>query len=672
MKDDHDAPLRTRGPGDSLARSPSSADTALHEGETEPLLRTSDAEAINGQSDPRAAYGAVAKPDPQKDIDPHTHYIGISKLRFWALFSGILFSYLIAFFDSTLIASAHPSITSYFRASNEASWLTTSFYVTSTVLQPLYARGSDTIGRKSLYLFSISVFFLTTLWCGAAGSMASLIAARAMCGLGAGGVMCMGQIICNDVVKIEYRGIYQSYLSLTYGLGNALGAALGGFLTQSLGWRGAFYIQLPPILVLLLLAVVTTPSGLGPNLAASEYESAWQAMKTFDYAGSLFLTMSVSFLIIGINVGGNILPWAHPLVIVSLVIFGICSILFIWVEGKASRPVMPLEIISRKPRANLIFSNLFGTIVAQTILFNAPIFLQAVQQRSPTVSGLFLMSPLIGVTLASIGSGFVVTWTQKLKPTIIFGAGLFLIGAATPALLNRTTPDWLVVLLIIGASTGQGAMYPVTTVSILKTSSQEEQAVATTTLGLWRNLGAILGVAISSWVLQNALRFFLNQTVTGNPSIKAEIIQRVRNSIEAISGLEPTHRQEGESRPRPAADVCLQRLTNMCSDQWVRTGVTSHLPGDARLFGPFDRPSGARSSASTGKGMNRVGRAIPSWVSRTPSRPGALAQSSQRVPNGTRGPVGCSLANGVRGNDRRPRTSIIRWSFIRSVRSRWC
>ncbi|KAL9109535.1 MAG: hypothetical protein Q9227_005870 [Pyrenula ochraceoflavens] len=518
-------------------------------GEVEPLLRSTEPipPHTHGRSEEEGnQYGTVSENNYQNDVDEDTHFVGLSKVRFWVIFLGILFAYLIAFFDSTLIASAHPSITSYFHASNAASWLTTSFYVTSTIFQPLYARASDTMGRRSLYLFAIVVFFLTTLWCGAAGSMASLIAARAMCGLGAGGVMCMGTVICNDIVKIEFRGIYQSYLSLTYGLGNALGAALGGLLCDKLTWRGAFYVQLPPIFILLILAAVTIPSGLGPNLAETQSKTAWQAMKTFDYAGSLFLALAVSFFILGINIGGNILPWSDPFVIASLIIFCISSFVLIWVERKASRPVMPLDILAQAPRANLIFSNLFGTIVAQTILFNVPIFLQAVQLRSPTVSGLFLMSPLIGVTLASVASGLAVTWTQRLKPTILFGALLFLIGAGTPALLQRTTPNWLIVLLIIGASTGQGAMYPATTVAVLKTSSHDEAAVATTTLGLWRNIGFVMGVAISSWVLQNVLPVFLDRTVTGNPSTKASIIRRVRKSIQEVAEISPPHRSEGK------------------------------------------------------------------------------------------------------------------------------
>ena len=155
----------------------------------------------------------ISKPRAEKPSN--VHYRGnISGPRFYFLFWSVTFGSTIAFFDTTLMASAHPVITSYFNASNAASWLSTVFYLTSTVGQPLYGRISDTIGRRPAFLFAILVFFASTAWCGAAESVESFIAARAVCGIGAGGSMTMGIIITSDTVKIEYRGIYQSYYNM--------------------------------------------------------------------------------------------------------------------------------------------------------------------------------------------------------------------------------------------------------------------------------------------------------------------------------------------------------------------------------------------------------------------------------------------------------------------------
>jgi MFS family permease len=151
-------------------------------------------------------HGDKAAPVHYRDV--------ITATRFYFLFWSVIFGSCIAFFDTTLMASSHPVITSYFNASNSASWLSTVFYLTSTVFNPIYGSVSDTVGRRSCLLFAVVVFFGSTVWCGFAGNIGSFIAARALTGLGAGGVVAMASILTSDIVKIEYRGIYQSYFNL--------------------------------------------------------------------------------------------------------------------------------------------------------------------------------------------------------------------------------------------------------------------------------------------------------------------------------------------------------------------------------------------------------------------------------------------------------------------------
>lgn len=122
--------------------------------------------------------------------------------RFWLCFMVILINLFISAFDGTIMASSHPVITSDFNAANSASWLSTSFLLTSTTFQPLLGRLSDAIGRKPLFVLCTMTFFLSVLWCALAGSIESFIAARAVCGLGAGGAGVLGSIITSDLVPI--------------------------------------------------------------------------------------------------------------------------------------------------------------------------------------------------------------------------------------------------------------------------------------------------------------------------------------------------------------------------------------------------------------------------------------------------------------------------------------
>ena len=535
--------------------------------ETMPLARPKTYGTVGSQGPTTREPGLEEDPSGKPAVNEAdlaeigSKFLGVSRGRFWLVFGGILFAYFVraslyrsgtmlmyskvACFDSTLMASSHPVITSYFNSSNSASWLSTVFLLTSTAFQPLFGRVSDTIGRRPLYLFALTTFALTTAWCATAQSIGSFIAARAVCGLGAGGTMSMGMIITSDLVPIEHRGIYQSYINLSFGLGSALGAALGGFLCDRLGWRWTFGIQVPYILVCLLTAWITTPGTLGPNLAKRSNKGVWETMKGFDLLGSFLLTTSVTFLILGLNLGGNVLSWGHPIVILSIVLFCITAGLLIRVESRAARPVMPLKLLSSQPRANLIFANFFGNIAGNTIIFNVPLYFQAVKLDSATNSGFRLAAPSLAIMVSGVSTGFIITWTRRLKPTLFLGSVLYLIGSVCMASLWPDIPDWLSIIFLTPAGLGQGFAFPSTVMCVLALSSQEDQAVVTTTLVLWRSIGTVMGVAVSSLILQNALFMYLNKMVTGKH--KAEIIDQVRKSVHAVVDLDPRHQAQGRS-----------------------------------------------------------------------------------------------------------------------------
>jgi MFS family permease len=485
-------------------------------------------------------------PDADEDDSYAARFIEVSPMRFWLIFSGVMMGYLIGFFDSTLMASSHPVITSYFHAANAASWLSTAFLLTSTAFLPLFGRISDAFGRKPVYLFSITMFFLTTAWCGLAQSIGSFIAARALCGMGAGGVFSMGQIVSSDLVRIEYRGVYQSYINLCLGIGSCLGLAFGGLLCDQIGWRGAFLIQLPFILILFITASSTIPAGLGIKRMESERMGVLQLIRSIDLTGSFILILAVTTLIMGLNLGGNVFPWSHPLVIGSLVASFMLAIVLVRYERNVPRAVLPIELLSKNPRASIIFGNFFGAMSVNTMMFNAPLYFQAVKLSSPTDSGLRLVAASIAVTASSVGTGFLITWSKRLKPTIIIGGCSMLLGGCAAATMGVNTAPAVAMLCVSFSSLGQGFSFPALMVSILATSEQDDQAAATTTLGLARNLGSVMGVAISSWIFQNTLVYQLDRKVTG--AEKGHIIGLVRKSIRAIADLDTFHREQGSFR----------------------------------------------------------------------------------------------------------------------------
>ncbi|KAJ0302458.1 hypothetical protein COL5a_001401 [Colletotrichum fioriniae] len=510
--------------------------------------------SLASRSDRASEAGGIAAVDDDNDSDndnddavsisssvASTPFLnGISRSRFWFIFSEILLTYFIACFDGTIMASSHPVITSYFKASNSASWLSTAFLLTSSAFQPILGRLSDSVGRKPPYVATMVIFCLATVWCALAQSMTSFILARAACGLGAGGMMTLGSIIVSDLVPIENRGAYQSYINMIYGVGSALGAALGGAMADHLGWRWEFGIQVPPLIICCIIAMIAVPSDLG--MAGTKRESFVEALKAFDFKGSILLTTAITFFVLGLNLGGNVLPWSHPLVIASLAIFGVCFPVFLYVQSYVSRPIMPLYLVRRSPRMNLIFSNFFAALLSNAILFNIPLFFQAVLLTTATSSGLNLVLPSIVSSIVGTATGFLITYTRRLKWPALTGAVGLLVGTIALSTMRRGWPSWVYLLCLVPSSIGQGFQFPGTFMAVLAASEQREQAVVTSTLILWRSLGMVLGVASSSLVVQNALVGYLDEYVQGPD--KDEVIRKVRESVESIVKLPAAYREQ--------------------------------------------------------------------------------------------------------------------------------
>ncbi|KAM7218162.1 putative transporter C460.03-like protein 1 [Rhypophila decipiens] len=570
--------------------------------EETPLL-LQEAPNAPSSSSGSSTYCLTSDHHPKSSSDePQSPYLcGVSPARFWVLFLGVMTVHFVSWFDSTIMASSHPIITSYFDASNSASWLSTAFLLTSTSFQPFVGGLSDAIGRKTPYIISVVVFIVATVWCALATSMTSFIVARAVCGLGAGGTIALANIMVGDLVPIENRGTFQSWINVVFGVGSMSGAALGGLMADYLGWRWEFGVQVPLLLAGLGVTALTIPGGLGLDGRDGRGMGLREAMRGFDYAGSVLLSLSITFLILGLSLGGNVLPWSDPYVISSLACFAVFFPLFLHVETKAVKPIMPLRLVRLSPHRNLLLGNAIAAMISSTVLFNVPLFFQGVLLSSATTSGLRLLTCSLVSSSAGAATGLLITSTRRLKWPLVTGTTLIIFGTLCLSSLQRSWPSWTYVLVLIPTHSGMGFQYTATSVSILAVpdptldspaapeesptnnpkllllqnqkrksppAARAPKAVITSTLILVRSLGMVLGVSLSSLIVQNSLWYFLDINVQGPPGIKEYVINEVRRSVEAIRDLDPVYQEQVVQSYESALRVCFAACVGLAVVSW--------------------------------------------------------------------------------------------------------
>ena len=245
-------------------------------------------------------------------------------------------------------------IGSSFNAADTVVWLTTAYLVTSTAFQPLYGRFSDLLGRRAMFFVAGGTFMLGCLGCGIAPSMVVLDIARALTGLGGGGLITMATIINSDIIPLRNRGMYQAVQNGLHGFGAVCGASMGGVIADTIGWRWCFLCQVPISLAGLIVAyfVIENPP-LQEGGEGSQF--VWRQI---DLSGAVLLVLGLSVQLAAFSLGGNQYPWSDSRVIFCLV----CSVVILAIFGLVelrtrALPVMPMYMLKGKAVISNMISN---------------------------------------------------------------------------------------------------------------------------------------------------------------------------------------------------------------------------------------------------------------------------------------------------------------------------
>ncbi|KAK3685248.1 major facilitator superfamily-domain-containing protein [Podospora appendiculata] len=440
-------------------------------------------------------------------------------------------------FDGTITAATYAVISSEFDAANTASWLTTSYLVTSTAFQPLYGRVSDIFGRRVCFFISSVAFALGCLGCGVARDIVVLNCMRALTGFGGGGLMTMATIVNSDMIPFRKRGMYQAMQNGMFGFGAICGASFGGSIADSIGWRWCFLLQVPISAFALLMGfcVIKNPQG-GFDLRGRGFRDTWAKV---DFTGAALLVTAISTQLVGLSLGGNELPWSSGWVVGSLVgSFGL-FVLFFVVEARTSAiPVIPLRMLRGRMTIFTQISNICVGLSAYAYLFMLPLFFQVVLLDSATTAGARLAIPSLATPIGGLIAGVVMSRWGKLTALVRAGALLMVFGNALVTSLQFEDARWKYLVYIFPANLGQGIVYPGILFTSLATFDHADHAVSASTTYLIRSLGTVYGVAITSAIVQTTLSVRLPDALGDIPD-KWAIVDEIRHSVSAIKTLPP-------------------------------------------------------------------------------------------------------------------------------------
>jgi EmrB/QacA subfamily drug resistance transporter len=426
--------------------------------------------------------------------DPGSGSALISPQRRNLIFVAIALGMLLAALDQTIVATALPTIVADLGDAGHQSWVVTSYLLASTIVTALVGKLGDLFGRKRVFQAAVVFFVVGSVLCGLAQSMAMLVGSRALQGIGGGAITVTASALIGEVVPLRERGRYQGILGAVFGVTTVIGPLLGGYFTDYLTWRWAFWVNVPVSVVVLVVAAVAIP-----QLTAA-------TKPVIDYAGILFVGLGAAGLTLATSWGGTLYPWGSPTIIGLFAGSAAALGIFAWVESRAPAPILPTRLFGSPVFTVccvLSFVVGFAMLGAMTFL---PTYMQYVDGVSATTSGLRTLPMVVGMLITSTGSGILVGRTGRYKLFPVAGTALM---ALAFLLMSRMDPSTSALvqsafLVILGA--GIGLSMQVLVLIVQNTSNFEDLGVATSGVTFFRTIGSSFGAAIFGSLFSNFLK----------------------------------------------------------------------------------------------------------------------------------------------------------------------
>ncbi|MER6166444.1 MFS transporter [Streptomyces violaceorubidus] len=418
--------------------------------------------------------------------------------------SGLLLGMFCAILSSTIVTNALPEIIGDLGGGQSAyTWVVTASLLTMTASTPLWGKLADLFSKKALVQIALIVYVIGSVVAGLAQNPAMLITARAIQGLGAGGLSALAQIIMAAMIAPRERGRYSGYLGATFAVATVGGPLLGGVITDTswLGWRWCLYVGVP----FAILALIVLQKTLHLPVLKRKVKVDW--------AGAFFVTAAVCLLLVWVTFADDKYSWVSWQTGAMVGGAIVLTLLFLLVESRASEPIIPLRLFKNRTIALASLASLFVGIAmfAGTVYFSQ--YFQLARDESPTMSGVMTIPMIGGLFVSSTVSGIIITKTGKWKSWLLAGGVLLTAGLGLLGTIRYDTAYWHIAIFMALLGLGVGMMMQNL---VLCTQNQVEPGdlgAASSTVTFFRSLGGAVGVSVLGSIMSTRISHYASETI---------------------------------------------------------------------------------------------------------------------------------------------------------------
>jgi len=456
--------------------------------------------------------------------------------------TGLLLGMFVSMIATTVVSTSMPVIVHDLGGDQAAyTWVITATLLTTAISTPIWGKLADLFNRKLLIQIAIIVFVGATAAAGFAQDTNTLIAFRAIQGIGGGGLAALSQVIMADIISPRERGRYMGLFGAVMAVATVGGPLLGGWITDVANWRWNFFVALPFAVAALII------------LQKTLHISTERTRKvSIDYVGIVLLSAAVSLILIWITNAGSTFDWWSTETVLMVGGAIVAAVAFIIVELKVREPLIPLTLF----RGRTFTLSVLASISIGVAMFGTSVYLAQYMQLSrgatPTEAGLMTLPMMAGLLISSMVIGQLVTRFGKWKGYLILGSVLLIAGSVMLSTLHYDTNFVLVSIYMFVMGAGVGMTMQNLVLIVQNVAKPSEMGVASSGVTFFRSLGGTIGVSVMGAVLANSLTGLFSD---GKERIGAAIAQLGDKGAEVAAQLSSGTLPEVRLLPEPVRSI---------------------------------------------------------------------------------------------------------------------